>query len=182
MSRPSFQRYFLDIAEAAARRADCTRRRIGAVLVDTDRRIISTGYNGAPSGVPGCLSAGACPRGRHYRTGERGEVADLFAKCACGDPWPCVSSVEHGSSYDTGAGSCIAIHAEQNAILYARASLVGATMYVTDEPCDGCRRLMHAARICDVVYTLGGKGGSVIGYDFETGEGHVIAYRSTELE
>lgn len=148
------------------------------MIVDPGHRVISTGYNGAPSGQPGCASDGACPRGQHYE--KVGVVS--WRICACGDPWPCSSSVGHGSSYDTGAGSCIAVHAEANALLYARASVVGCTVYVTDEPCDGCRRLMHAARICDVVYTLGGKGGSVIAYDFETGRGTVIAQRSTDLD
>lgn len=190
MTRPSWDAYFLGVAEAVAVRADCTRRRIGAVIVDPDHRIVSTGYNGAPSGQSGCLSAGACPRGLHYAVKEEtftdghpvppGWQQRRYV-CACGDPWPCSSSVDHGSSYDTGAGSCIAVHAEANALLYARTSVVGCTVYVTDEPCDGCRRLMAAARVCDAVYTLGGKGGSVIAYDFETGLGDVIARRSTDL-
>lgn len=188
--RPKWDSYFLGVADAVAARADCTRRRIGAVIVDSDHRIVSTGYNGAPSGKPGCLSAGACVRGRHYEIRvmhcsfgcDSPRHANDRIRCACGDPWPCSSAVEHGSSYDTGAGACIAVHAEANALLYARASVVGATLYVTDEPCDGCRRLMAAARVCDVVYTLGGKGGSVIAYDFETGQGNVIAQRSTDLD
>lgn len=93
-TRPDWDDYFLGIAEAVARRADCRRRHVGAVLV-ANNRIVATGYNGAPSGGPSCL-AGQCPRG----------LLDSAA-------------VAPGSSYDTGAGSCVALHAEQNCLLYA---------------------------------------------------------------
>jgi dCMP deaminase len=94
--------YFLHNAGALATRADCERLQVGAVVV-RDRRIVGTGYNGAPAGEPGCAS---CPR-------------RLF-------------TVAPGSSYDTGAGQCVAIHAEANALLYTdRADLVGAALYVT---------------------------------------------------
>ena len=46
------------VAEAVAQRADCTRRRVGAVVFDGANRILSTGYNGAPAGRLGCLSGG----------------------------------------------------------------------------------------------------------------------------
>lgn len=122
--------YFLDIARAVAARADCTRRQVGAVIVDDHHRIVSTGYNGAPAGRPGCLTAGACPRG-------------LMS----------LESVSPGSSYDTGAGSCIAVHAEANALLYADGMRSrGATLYCTDEPCDGCQRLIDGAGITRVVW------------------------------
>lgn len=69
--RPNWNEYFLGIAKAVATRADCTRRKVGAVLVDRQSRIIGTGYNGAGSGALGCLSDGECPRGppQHYRRG-----------------------------------------------------------------------------------------------------------------
>lgn len=114
--RPSWDEYFMGIAEAVSTRADCRRRRIGCVIVDTRHRVISTGYNGSPSGGPSCL-AGQCPRG--------------------------LSDVPPGSSYDTGSGACIALHAEQNAIIYADYDkLHGAILYCTDDPCDGCMRLI----------------------------------------
>ena len=59
---PDWDDYSLGIADAVARRAKCTRRAVGAVLVH-DRRIIATGYNGAAPGRPDCLE-GACPRGQ----------------------------------------------------------------------------------------------------------------------
>ena len=55
--RASWPRYFMDIAYLVAERSTCLRRRVGAVAV-LDRRILATGYNGAPSGVPHCLEAG----------------------------------------------------------------------------------------------------------------------------
>ena len=125
--RPSWDAYFLGIAQAVAARADCTRRQVGAVIVDQHHRILSTGYNGAAPGRPGCLTAGACPRG--------------------------LSGVEPGSSYDTGPGSCIAIHAEANALLRADGWLLRwATLYCTDKPCDGCQKLIDGAGISRLVH------------------------------
>lgn len=115
--RPDWHEYFLAVADAVAARADCTRRRVGAVIVDTDRRIVGTGYNGGPAGGKSCL-AGECPRGTKSR-----------------------DEVEPGSSYDTGAGACIALHAEQNALLYSDyTKRKGGAIYITCEPCEGCRR------------------------------------------
>ena len=126
--RPGWDEYFIGVAVAVAARADCTRRQGGAVVVDHHHRIVSTGYNGAPAGQPGCLSA--CPRA--------------------------LSNVPPGSSYDTGAGSCIAIHAEANALLYADGARTrGATLYCTDEPCDGCARLIAGAGIVRLVSPVG---------------------------
>jgi dCMP deaminase len=117
--RLSWHEYFIGIAYAVAKRADCSRRQVGAVIVDSSNRIVSTGYNGAASKRPGCLD-GHCPRAN--------------------------SAVEAGSSYDTGPGSCIALHAEQNAIIYAgQAKCVGSTLYITDFPCRGCLRMIVAA-------------------------------------
>ncbi len=59
-SRQSWDEYFLSLAGQAASRSNCSRRRVGAVIVQ-DRRIRSTGYNGPPSGYGHC-DAGACPR------------------------------------------------------------------------------------------------------------------------
>lgn len=66
--------------------------------------------------------------------------------------WPCDSAADPGSSYDTGPGSCISVHAEANAIIYAdHGRCLGATIYVTDQPCDGCYRLIDGAGISRVV-------------------------------
>lgn len=156
--RPDWDTYFLGIAEAVAVRADCTRRQVGAVIVDQDHRIAATGYNGAPAGIPGC-TAGACPRGRHYPATGDGSPAtflgvSVFAeRCGCGDDWPCPKSIAPGGSYDTGPGSCVAVHAEANALLYGDwARYKGGVIYITDAPCDGCKRLIAGARIARIAY------------------------------
>ncbi|MGD8741193.1 MAG: hypothetical protein PVG34_12835, partial [Desulfobacterales bacterium] len=53
-SRPSWEDYFMDIAMLVARRSTCLRRAVGAIIVK-DKRILSTGYNGAPTGVRHCV-------------------------------------------------------------------------------------------------------------------------------
>lgn len=129
--RPDWDEWAFGIARAVSLRGDCTRRQVGAVILGPNHEPISFGYNGAPSGAPGCLSDGACPRA--------------------------TSGVPAGSSYDTGPGACISIHAEANALLWAGQSrLQGATMYVTEKPCDGCWKLIYATPIGCVVYR--GKG------------------------
>ncbi len=122
-SRPTWDEYFLGIAVAISARADCTRRRVGAVIV-RNNRIVSTGYNGAPAGQPGCLE-GHCPRGRNT-----------------------LEEQPPGGSYD----DCISVHAEANALLYAdRDKCEGATIYCTDDPCIGCTKLINGAGICRIV-------------------------------
>lgn len=123
-NRPNWDEYFLAGAAWAASRADCTRRKVGAILVNARHEVRGVGYNGAPAGVPGCLS-GNCPRGR--LTAEQ---------CA------------PNSDY----ANCVADHAERNAIRHCDpAELAGSTLYVTDEPCPSCWTLIHAAGIKRVV-------------------------------
>jgi len=123
VGRPSWDQYFLNIAEAVSERSDCERSRVGAVVVK-DRRIRGTGYNGAPAGKPGCES---CPR----RTAQ---------------------VVPGESDYDSGPTLCNAVHAEANALLYCdREDLIGSTLYITREPCYGCQKLIDAAGVEKVV-------------------------------
>ena len=126
--RPDWDDYFLGLAVAVSLRADCRRSQVGCVLVDTDHRVIGTGYNGAVRGDPGCLE-GACPRG-------------LLS----------YDAVAANSNYDTGPGRCISLHAEANALLYARTSCQGATAYLTRSPCPTCAKLLRGAGIERIVY------------------------------
>lgn len=71
--RPSWAEYFLGIAKAVSLRSDCQRDKVGAVVVGSDRRIRSTGYNGSPAGMDGCES---CPR----RTSEV-EPGSCYSNC-----------------------------------------------------------------------------------------------------
>jgi dCMP deaminase len=123
--RLDWDEYFLGIARAVSARADCKRRRIGAIVV-RDNRIVSSGYNGSPPGGASCLR-GECPRA--------------------------ASGVVPDSSYDTGPGACIAVHAEANALLYAGVDgCRGSVLYITDPPCPGCQRLIDASGIARVHY------------------------------
>lgn len=98
---------------------------MGAVLLSRTHRVLAVGYNGLPAGIPGCASAGNCPRGK-LSTEE----------CA----------------RDSDYSNCPAIHAEANAIYHADPyELSGATLYVTRKPCPACTTLIEAAGISRVV-------------------------------
>ena len=71
--RPSWDEYFLRITEEAARRSTCLRRHVGAILV-RDKRILTTGYNGAPRGLPHCSEAGCLREQEGVPSGERHEL------------------------------------------------------------------------------------------------------------
>lgn len=115
----------MEVAWIMSLRSTCSRRQVGAVLVQ-ENRIISTGYNGAPAGKAHCID-GACPRGR-------------------------LSYDEVPAGADYNAFPCIAVHAELNAIIRAGFSKTrGGTLYVTDEPCQQCRNAIDASGIVRVV-------------------------------
>lgn len=123
--RPLWDEYFLTIAWAVARRADCRRARHGCVIVK-NHRIVATGYNGSPSKGPSCL-AGKCERG--------------------------LLSVDELGHLSADYSNCISLHAEQNAIAYAAGQETrGATAYLTGPPCNMCGKLLEAAGIERVVY------------------------------
>ncbi len=79
IQRPEWDLYFMMIAGVAASRSTCLRRRVGAVIV-RDNHIISTGYNGAPKGLPHCGEVGCLRTILGIPSGERHEI--------CGDPMP----------------------------------------------------------------------------------------------
>ncbi len=126
ITRPNFDEYFMRIALTVRSRANCMGRHVGAVLVK-DRRIIATGYNGTPIGMPNCTEGG-CTRCRHRD--------DKFLK---------------GRDYD----KCICVHAEQNAILQAArfgTAVDGAILYSTLQPCFGCAKEALQAGVKGIVY------------------------------
>jgi dCMP deaminase len=125
--RPGKNLYFLLIALAARSRADCLGRRVGAV-VTREGRVVSTGYNGTPFGMPNC-SDGGC-----HRCSQRNS-----------------ESAPRGGAYDI----CVCVHAEQNAILTAARfgqQTLGAAMTSTVQPCFGCLKEMLQAGITGVHY------------------------------
>lgn len=76
-SRPSWDRYFMDITALVARRSTCLRRSVGASIVK-DKRILSTGYNGAPSGLKHCIEVGCLREKMNVASGERHGFAGEF--------------------------------------------------------------------------------------------------------
>ena len=125
--RVSWDEYFMEIAEIVKTRSTCIRRQIGAVIVK-DNRIITTGYNGAPSGCRHCTEIGSCYRQEHnIPSGERHEL-------------------------------CRALHAEQNAIIQAAAmghGIEGGTIYITHQPCAICAKMIINAGIQRIVIREG---------------------------
>ncbi len=72
-TRPSWDEYFLEIAELVAKRSTCLRRQVGAIIVK-DKRILTTGYNGAPSGLTHCEQVGCLREKLKIPSGERHEL------------------------------------------------------------------------------------------------------------
>ncbi len=124
--RPSWDEYFLDIVELVSRRSTCLRRRVGALLVK-DRRVLATGYNGAPSGLRHCLDTG-CLREQHLvPSGERHELC-------------------RGLHAEQNAVIQAALHG---------VSVNGATLYCTNHPCIICAKMVINAGIVRIVYREG---------------------------
>lgn len=127
--------YYLNIAKAVAARSTCLRRQYGTVIVSGDE-IIATGYNGSPRGEVNCCDVGECYCEKH--------------SCPVDE-----RAAKHGGQY----GACVAVHAEQNAIISAaRRDMRGATLYLAclDEsvdpaPCNYCDRMIKNAGIIKVV-------------------------------
>ncbi len=115
---------FMEICDVVATWSSCVRRSIGAVIV-MDKRILTTGYNGAPAGITSCKDKGFCMRDEH--------------------------SIPSGTRQEF----CYAVHAEQNAITQAAklgVSVQGATLYCTHQPCTICTRMIINSGIKRVVF------------------------------
>jgi dCMP deaminase len=123
--RPNRSEYYMGIAIAVRRRANCIGNRVGAVLVREDR-IISTGYNGTPQHMRNC-DEGGCER------------------CANRDRYPS----------STGYDLCICVHAEQNALLSSARfgiPVEGSVLYTTLRPCFNCAKELLQARVHAVFF------------------------------
>lgn len=127
-TRITWDQYGMQLATTASLRGDCRRRQVGAVLMAEDHSIISMGYNGGPSKGKSCLE-GQCPRGLATK------------KEAPGD-----------SAYDTGVGTCVALHAEWNVLIRTSwHQFAGSTLYVTHKPCHICTVMIDGTDIRRVV-------------------------------
>lgn len=120
---------FMNLAFEVAKWSSCFQqnRQVGAVIVK-DKRILTTGYNGAPAGIQSCKDRGECLRKKlNIPSGTRHEI-------------------------------CYAVHAEQNAIIQAAkmgTSVQDATIYVTHQPCSICTKMIVNAGIKRVIFKEG---------------------------
>jgi dCMP deaminase len=124
--RPSWDEYFMDITCLVAKRATCLRRAVGAVVIK-DRRLLSTGYNGAPSNVRHCAETGCLRRQLNVPSGERHELC-------------------RGIHAEQNAIIQAAYHG---------VSIKGATLYCTNQPCSICAKMIINAGIVRIVYQDG---------------------------
>ncbi len=120
--RPDWDSYFLEIAQTVAKRATCLRRQVGAVIV-RDRQILSTGYNGAPTGIAHCDKVGCLREKLKVPAGERHELC----RGIHAEQNAIIQAAVHGVSIDR------------------------STMYCTNEPCSVCSKMIINAGIKTVV-------------------------------
>jgi dCMP deaminase len=126
MERPGWDEYFMEITKLVARRSTCCRRQVGAVLVK-DKRILATGYNGAPSGLPHCIDVGCLRERNDIPSGERHELCrGLHAE------------------------QNVIIQAARHGI-----PIQGATLYCTTSPCSICAKMIINAGIVVVYFAEG---------------------------
>jgi dCMP deaminase len=126
MARPSWDEYFMEIARLVVSRSTCLRRQVGAVLVK-DKKILATGYNGAPSGLPHCLDVGCLRDELKIPSGERHELCrGLHAE---------QNAIIQAAYYGV--------------------SINGATLYCTNLPCIICTKMLINAGIQRVVFEEG---------------------------
>lgn len=124
--RPSWDEYFIEIVNVIKKRSTCCRRQVGALIVK-DKKILSTGYNGSPTGLKHCEEVGCLRDELGIPSGQRHEL-------------------------------CRGLHAEQNAIVHAAhsgVSIAGSTIYVTNQPCILCAKMIINAGIVRIVYEKG---------------------------
>lgn len=127
--RKDWDTYFMDIAFMVSTRSQCSRRHVGAVLVQ-GKKLLGTAYNGAPMGVPDCSEAG-CMIAEDYELVMRNGKEEMVKKQRC----------------------IRTIHAEQNLLLFTdRIDREGSTVYVTDEPCWTCANMLANSGIIEVVF------------------------------
>ena len=144
--RASWDGYFLGLAEHVATRTTCLRRRVGCVMV-RGKRVLATGYNGAPSGAPHCTDVGCAREG--LPSGERLDLCRAV----------------HAEANALAQAARFGI------------SLEGATAYVTIRPCAGCMRLLIQAGVERVVFGDGYPDEETINVarasGYEAGDGYI---------
>ena len=124
--RPSWDTYFMNITTLVAQRSTCTRRAVGAIIVK-DKRILSTGYNGAPTGIRHCLEVGCLRESLQVPSGERHELC-------------------RGIHAEQNAIIQAAYHG---------VSVKDALLYCTNQPCAICAKMIINAGIKKIYYQSG---------------------------
>ena len=124
MTRPSWDEYFMKICGDVAERSTCKRHQFGAVIV-RDKRLLATGYNGAPKGMPHCLELGCLRDELGIPSGTKHEVC-------------------RGVHAEQNAIIQCALHG---------VSSKDATMYVNGIPCKICAKIIINSGISRVVYS-----------------------------
>ena len=125
-TRPSWNQYFMEIAELVARRSTCLRRAVGAIIVK-NKRILATGYNGAPSGIRHCAEIGCLREKMQIASGERHELC-------------------RGIHAEQNAIIQAAYHG---------VPIQGATLYCTNLPCTICTKMLINSGIKKIYYQSG---------------------------
>ena len=120
--RPTWDEYFLGIADLISKRSTCLRRSVGAVLVK-DKRILATGYNGAPGKITHCEVTGCIREKLKVPSGERHELC----RGLHGEQNAFLQAALHGTS------------------------LRGASLYSTTQPCIICAKMIINAGIKEIV-------------------------------
>ncbi len=121
--RPSWDSYFMQLAQVVAGRSTCLRRQVGAVMVK-DRQILSTGYNGSPSGLIHCDEIGCLRQSLNVRSGERMEIC----RAVHAEQNALIQAAKHG------------------------VAIAGADLYSTHQPCVQCTKMLINVGIRRVVY------------------------------
>jgi len=124
--RPSWETYFMDIAALVAKRSTCLRRSVGSVIVK-NKRILSTGYNGAPTDIRHCIETGCLREKLNVASGERHELC-------------------RGIHAEQNAIIQAAFHG---------VSIKDATLFCTNLPCSICAKMIINAGIKRIYFQSG---------------------------
>ncbi len=122
-SRPTIDEYFMEMAHLASSRSTCLRRKVGAVIVK-NKRVLSTGYNGAPRGLPHCEEVGCVREKQNIPTGERHEL--------CRGVHAEQNAIIQAAVFGT--------------------SIEGGKIYTTNHPCVVCVKLLINSNITEIIY------------------------------
>ena len=121
--RPSIDEYFMKMAHLAASRSTCLRRKVGAVIVK-ENRVLSTGYNGAPKGLPHCEEVGCLRKDKNIPSGQRHEL--------CRGVHAEQNAIIQAAVFGT--------------------SIKDGKIYSTNLPCVVCTKLLINASITEIIY------------------------------